>query len=59
VRELRALVDAHDDAQALQDAVLAAYGDLPTADLTEVMALAFELAHLQGRERAALEAGNA
>ena len=57
VRELRALVDAHDDPQELQDALLAAYSELPTSELTELMALAFELAHLQGRERVALEGG--
>jgi len=57
VRELRALVDAHTDPQALQDALLQAYSDLPTADLTELMALAFELAHLQGRDQAALGTG--
>ena len=58
VRELRALVEAHDDPQALQDALLQAYSELPTSDLTEVMALAFELAHLQGRDQAAREAGH-
>ena len=57
VRELRARVDAHDDPQELQDALLAAYSELPTSELTELMALAFELAHLQGRERVALEGG--
>lgn len=57
VRELRALVDAHDDPQELQDALIAAYSELPTSELTELMALAFELAHLQGRERVALEGG--
>ncbi|OJV61462.1 MAG: hypothetical protein BGO35_05990 [Burkholderiales bacterium 64-34] len=55
VRDLRAIVTAHSDPQALQDAVAEAYDGLPTAELVEVMALAFELAHLQGRERAALE----
>ena len=55
VRDLRALISAHSEPQGLQDAVVEAYGDLPTSELVEVMALAFELAHLQGRERAALE----
>ena len=57
VRELRALVDAHDEPQALQDALVEAYSGLPTADLTELMALAFELAHLQGRDLVEQEAG--
>ena len=57
VRELRALVGAHDEPQALQDALLEAYSELPTADLTELMALAFELAHLQGRDLVEQEAG--
>lgn len=56
VRELRAIVAANDDPQQLQDALIAAYSDLPTDELTELMALAFELAHLQGRELAAQEA---
>ena len=50
VRDLRALVEAHSEPQALQDALLEAYSELPTDELTEVMALAFELAHLQGRD---------
>lgn len=57
VRQVRAVVDAHTDPKQLQDALLEAYGDLPTTELTEVMALAFELAHLQGRDRAEQEAG--
>lgn len=57
VRELRALVDVHADPQELQDALLQAYSELPTAELTELMALAFELAHLQGRDHTAQEAG--
>lgn len=55
VRDLKALVTAHVEPQALQDAVLEAYSDLPTAELVELMTLAFELAHLKGRERAAQE----
>lgn len=53
VRDLRALVDAHAEPQALQDALMEAYSELPTGDLTELMALAFELAHLRGRDQAA------
>ena len=57
VRDLRALVVAHSEPQALQDALLEAYSELPTDELTEVMALAFELAHLQGRDEVAQGAG--
>ena len=57
VRDLRALVEAHSEPQALQDALLEAYSELPTDELTEVMALAFELAHLQGRDQVEQEAG--
>lgn len=57
VRDLRALVEAHSEPQALQDALLEAYSELPTDELTEVMALAFELAHLQGRDQVMKGAG--
>lgn len=57
VRDLRALVEAHSEPQALQDALLDAYSELPTDELTEVMALAFELAHLQGRDQVMQGAG--
>ena len=57
VRDLRALVEAHSEPQALQDALLEAYSELPTDELTEVMALAFELAHLQGRDEVVQGAG--
>ena len=57
VRDLRALVEAHSEPQALQDALLEAYSELPTDELTEVMALAFELAHLQGRDEVMQGAG--
>ena len=52
VRQLRAMVDSTGDPAELQDALLQAYGDLPTEELTELMGLAFELAHLQGRDAA-------
>ena len=55
LRDLRSLVHAHTDAQKLQEALLEAYSELPTEDLTELLALAFELAHLQGRDQAAQE----
>lgn len=51
VGQVRALVTAHDDPQKLQTAMLDAFADLPTQDLTELMALAFELANLQGRDQ--------
>lgn len=51
VRQVRALVTAHDDPQKLQTEMLDAFADLPTQDLTELMALAFELAHLRGRDQ--------
>ncbi len=57
VRDLRALVEANSEPQALQDALLEAYSELPTDELTEVMALAFELAHLQGRDEVMQGAG--
>ncbi|GKT18670.1 DUF935 family protein [Acidovorax sp. SUPP2522] len=57
VKQLRELVDTYDEPQALQDALLDAYADLSTADLTELIAMAFELAHLRGRDQAAQEAG--
>ena len=57
VAQLQAIVDAHAEPQALQDALLEAYSDLPTSELTELMALAFELAHLQGRDQVEQEAG--
>lgn len=47
---LEGLVRQTGDPQALQDALLEAFGDMPTDQLTEIMALAFELAHLQGRD---------
>lgn len=57
--QVRDLVQTHSDPQALQDALLDAYSDLPTAELTELMSLAFELAHLQGRDQAEQEGGRA
>ncbi|MEG0920279.1 MAG: DUF935 family protein [Comamonas sp.] len=50
VKQLRGLVESYSDPVKLQDALMQAYGDLPADELTELMALAFELAHLQGRE---------
>lgn len=55
LRDLRSLVESYSDPQELQNALLEAYSELPTADLAELMAVAFELAHLQGRDQAAQE----
>ena len=54
--QIRKLVDSIDDPAQLQDALLNAFGDLRSDDLQELMALAFELAELQGRDSAAQEA---
>jgi phage gp29-like protein len=59
--QIKALVDTAESTTALRDALLQAYGDLPTEQLTEVMALAFAAAHLKGmdavvRETSALQA---
>lgn len=49
---LRRLVAAAADADALQRALLDAYGGLDTADLTRIMAAAFALAELKGMAEA-------
>lgn len=59
VAQLRGLVNTHSDPQALQEALLDAYSDLPTQELTELMAMAFELAHLQGRDKVEQESTRA
>lgn len=46
---VRDLVDEADSLEALREALLTAYGDLPTAELTEIMAMAFAAAELAGR----------
>lgn len=53
MQQIRALVDAAESPTALRDALLQAYGDLPTDQLTEVMALAFAAAHLKGMDAVA------
>lgn len=55
IDQVFALVKAHDKPQALQDALLGAFGSLPGDDLARVMALAFQLAELQGIEQARSE----
>ena len=52
IGQLRQLVNEHTDPVQLQRALLGQFGDLATQDLTELMGLAFELAHLQGRASA-------
>ena len=58
ISELRSLIQAHRDPQRLQEELLEAFSELPTQELTELMALAFELAHLQGQDQAAREAAH-
>jgi phage gp29-like protein len=52
IGQLRQLVNEYSDPEQLQRALLGQFGDLATQDLTELMGLAFELAHLQGRASA-------
>lgn len=51
------LVNSADSPAALTDALLHSYGDLPTEQLTEVMALAFAAAELKGMDAVRSEAG--
>jgi hypothetical protein len=46
---IKTIVDSAESLPALRDALLAAYGDLPTDDLAEVMAMGMAAAHLAGR----------
>ena len=46
---------AYDKPEALQEALLGAYGDLPTEQLAELMQLAFTLAQLRGMDAASQE----
>jgi len=48
MRRIASLVSAAESPQALRDSLLQAFGDLPTEQLTEVMALAFAAAELAG-----------
>jgi len=52
IDRVRGLVDSADSLDALRDDLLAAYGDLDTRELTNVMALAFACADLAGRHDA-------
>lgn len=61
IERLQTLVNnpAYDTPAALQEALLGAYGDLPSGQLQELMQLAFELAQLQGMDAAAQESAGA
>lgn len=61
IAQLQALVNdpTYDTPAALQEALLGAYGQLPTGQLQELMQLAFTLAQLQGMDAAAQESAGA
>ena len=54
--QIAKLVNSADSPAALTDALLHSYGDLPTEQLTEVMALAFAAAELKGMDAVRSEA---
>ena len=56
MQKIEAMVNAAATPAALRDQLLQAFGDLPTAQLTEVMALAFAAAELAGMAAVADEA---
>lgn len=53
---IRAMVDDADSPDQLRDRLLTAFGDLPTPELVEMMALAFAAAELAGMDAVAGEA---
>ena len=55
IEGVRAMVDAAEDLSSLQTALLDAYGDLDTGELTRVMAAAFALAELKGMDAVTAE----
>jgi hypothetical protein len=55
MERIRAMVDDADSPDQLRDRLLAAYGDLPGAELVELMALAFAAAELAGMDAVAVE----
>ena len=56
MQQIAKMVNAAATPDALRDQLLNAYGDLPTEQLTEVMALAFAAAELVGMHKVATEA---
>lgn len=58
MERIRALVEQARSLDELRDALLAAYGELPTDELTRVMQAAFAVAELAGRFDAAQESGD-
>lgn len=56
MQTIAGMVNAADTPEQLRDRLLQAYGDLPTEQLTEVMALAFAAAELAGMAKVAAEA---
>jgi phage gp29-like protein len=57
MQAIAAMVIASDTPEQLRDRLVKAYGDLPTEQLTEVMAMAFAAAELAGMAKVATEAG--
>jgi phage gp29-like protein len=55
--EIRRWVDEADSLEALRDRILQGYGNLPTAELSQLMGDAFAVAHALGRDNVAREAG--
>ena len=55
---IRRLVEEAESLDQLRDALLAAYGDLPTDRLAEVMAMGFAAAELAGRYEVRAESGD-
>ena len=55
MQRIAQMVNTADTAELLRDQLLQAYGDLPTEQLTEVMALAFAAAELAGMVKVATE----
>ena len=56
MQQIAAMVSAAATPELLRDQLLQAYGDLPTEQLTEIMALAFAAAELAGLDAVATEA---
>jgi len=54
---IQRMVDESESLPALRDALLAAYGDLPTDQLADIMAIGFAAANLAGRYAVLQESG--